>query len=232
MLEAEERLMVEVNKAGAGLTGDLLHCMDADGRPITHGGRRMTAKRRKEVRHVETPYGCVVVERWAYQDSRGGSCHYPMDYHSSGYVCAAAGAFAHETPKGEDASTWWANEACSHLKHEEGAAAGLLEIFEARLTDKRRIGKADREALERAATYFRNNVDRMDYARYTAEGRPTGSGVTEAGCKLIIKKRFCGPGMTWGFRATRHLMRLRALAHSAGDRWNSMWDAILTSKAA
>lgn len=424
MLEAEERLMVEVNKAGAGLTGDLLQCMDADGRAITCGGRRMTAKRKKEVRHVETPYGCVVVERWAYQDSRGGMCHYPMDaagcligaatpkfaqmvsrkmvempaaevvrdlrehharsvtvdfvqrltelagmlaeaavpkpvcsglpsrdvvtsvtigvdgacvlmgqraedakaadgrrervrewrvamvgtitlhdsagerlgtiyaaaappedkddgktafwsvmarevaavkerfpeakytgvsdgasdfvpwlqehtgvqvldfYHASGYVCAAAGAFAHEAPKGEDASTWWAHEACSHLKHEEGAAAGLLEIFEARLSDKRRIGKADREAVERAATYFRNNLDRMDYARYTAEGRPIGSGVTEAGCKLIIKKRFCGPGMTWGFRTARHLMRLRALAHSAGDRWNSMWNAILTSKIA
>ena len=43
-------------------------------------------------------------------------------YHASGYVCAAAGAFAHEAPKGEDASTWWAHEACSHLKHEEGAA--------------------------------------------------------------------------------------------------------------
>lgn len=38
--------------------------------------------------------------------------------------------------------------------------------------------------------------------------------------------------MTWGFRTTRHLLRLRALAHSAGDRWKSMWNAILTSKSA
>ena len=391
MVEAEERLMSEVSKAGVGLTGELLMSMDADGRAISRRGRRMTAKRIKEVRHVETPYGCAVVERWAYQDSSGGACHYPMDaaatligsatpkfarmvsrkmvelsaaevvrdlkehharsvtvdfvqrltelagtlaaaavpapacsglpprdavasisigvdgacvlmgrrsedagttdrrkervrewrvamvgtvtlhdaagerlgtiysatappedkedgkaafwavmgrevaaikerypdakcagvsdgasdfvpwlrehtqvqvldfFHASGYVCAAAGAFAHEVPAGED---------------------------------KRRICKADREALERAATYFRNNLDRMNYAQYAADRHPIGSGVTEAGCKLIIKKRFCGPGMTWSFRMAHHLMRLRAHAHSAGDRWNDMWNAILTRKAA
>ena len=424
MVEAEERLMSEVSKAGVGLTGELLMSMDADGRAISRRGRRMTAKRIKEVRHVETPYGCAVVERWAYQDSSGGACHYPMDaaatligsatpkfarmvsrkmvelsaaevvrdlkehharsvtvdfvqrltelagtlaaaavpapacsglpprdavasisigvdgacvlmgrrsedagttdrrkervrewrvamvgtvtlhdaagerlgtiysatappedkedgkaafwavmgrevaaikerypdakcagvsdgasdfvpwlrehtqvqvldfFHASGYVCAAAGAFAHEVPAGEDPSTWWAQEACSHLKHEEGAAADLLAVFEARLADKRRICKADREALERAATYFRNNLDRMNYAQYAADRHPIGSGVTEAGCKLIIKKRFCGPGMTWSFRMAHHLMRLRAHAHSAGDRWNDMWNAILTRKAA
>ena len=424
MLEAEERLMLEVNKAGAGLTGELLQSMDADGKSLSRGGRNFTAKKNKEVRHVETPYGCTVVERWAYQDSRGGVCHYPLDaaasligaatpkfaqmvsrklvelpasevvrdlranharsvtidfvqrltglvgalaeaavpvsrgaslpppeevaivsvgvdgacvlmgmrtedacaadgrkerirewrvamvgaitlydaagerlgsiyaatappedksegksafwalmerevaavkerypqarytglsdgasdfvpwlrehtgqlvldfYHASGYLCAAAGAFAHEVPRGEDAATWWAQEACSHLKHEEGAAASLLEIFEERLKSKRRIAAADREAVEKAATYFRNNLERMDYASYSAQGLPIGSGVTEAGCKLLVKKRLCGPGMTWGFKMAGHVLKLRALAHSAGERWAGLWRTILTPKAA
>lgn len=419
MLEAEERLMAAVNEASAGLTGQLLESRDADGRPLRRGSRTFTAKRKKEVRHVETPYGCAVVERWAYQSGFGGVCHYPLDeaagligaatpkfaqmvsrkmvempaaevvrdlranhgrsasvdfvqrltglvgalaeaavpvsdaaslpppeqvatvsvgvdgacvlmgmraeeatakdqrkererewrvamigaitlydaggerlgsiyaasappedksegksafwavmdrelaavkkrypqaryaglsdgasdfapwlrertdklildfYHASGYLHAASGAFAHEVPKGED-QTWWSQEACSHLKHGEGAAAGLLQALEERLQSKRRTSAADREAVEKAATYFRNNLERMDYAAYGAEGLPIGSGVTEAGCKLLVKKRLCGPGMTWGFTMAGHILKLRALAHSAGERWAGLWRRILT----
>jgi hypothetical protein len=423
MLDAEECLMTAVNKAGADVTGRLLQSRDADGKPLTREGRTFTARRKKEVRHVETPYGCAVVERWAYQSSLGGVCHYPLDraasligaatpkfaqmisrklvelpaaevvrdlranhsrsvsldfvqrltglvgalaeaavpvsegaglpppekvvtvsvgvdgacvlmgarvenaaaadgrkdrmrewrvamvgaitlydaagerlgsiyaatappedksegksafwaamerevaavkerypqacyvglsdgaadfvpwlrgqterlvldfYHASGYLHAAAGAFAHEVPKGEDAG-WWSQEACSHLKHGEGAAAGLLEVLDARLLSKRALSSADREAVAKAATYFRNNIDRMDYAGCRAAGLPIGSGVTEAGCKLLVKKRLCGPGMTWGFKMAGHILKLRALAHSAGERWAGLWRSILTQQSA
>jgi hypothetical protein len=152
-------------------------------------------------------------------------------YHASGYLHAAAGAFAHEVPKGEDAG-WWSQEACSQLKHVEGAAAGLLEVLDARLLGKRALSSANREAVEKAATYFRNNIDRMDYAGCRAEGLPIGSGVTEAACKLLVKKRLCGPGMTWGFTMAGHILKLRALAHSAGERWAGLWRGIVTQKAA
>jgi hypothetical protein len=424
MLEAEEQLMVAVNTAGTGLTGELLQSMDADGRPIVRkGSRTLTAKAKKEVRHVETPYGCAIAERWAYQSSRGGACHYPMDeaaslvgaatplfakmvsrkmtelpaaevvrdlqenhartvsmdfvqrltglvgdlaalhvpacdgaglpppgavatvsvgvdgacmlmgmkaphatsadgrkdrvrewrvamigaitlydpagqrvgtiyaatappedksegkrafwdmmdshletvkerypkavyvglsdgaadflpwlrdhterqvldyFHASGYLHAAAGAFTHEVPKDEPA-TWWSQEACSHLRHDEGAAALLLETMEERLADERKMTASDREAVQKAVTYFRNNLDRMDYALYSAAGWPVGSGVTEAGCKLLVKKRMCGPGMTWGFKMADHVLKLRSLAHSAGKRWAGLWKSILTPKPA
>lgn len=423
MLEAEEALMRGLNEAGTGLTGGLLETMDADGKPLQRQGRNWTAKRRKEVRHVETPWGCAVVERWAYQPGTGGACFYPMDkaagligaatpkfsqmvsgklvelpaatvvsdlrgnharsvsadfvqrlaelvstlageiapgaeagglppahevatisvgadsaamlmgarredatgddarkermrewrmatigtitlqnfagerigtiyaatappedkeegkaafwkvmdrelaavkarypravytglsdgasdllpwlrantsrvtldfYHASGYVCAVAGAFAHERPRGEE-DDWWAQQACHHLRHEEGAAAALLAVMEERLADPRRLRAPDREALEKAVTYFRNNIDRMDYAACAKEGLPIGSGVTEAGCKLIVKKRFCGPGMTWSFRMAGHLLKLRAVAHSTGERWKALWQQILTTNAA
>lgn len=423
MLEAEECLMAAVNKAGAQVTGSLLEARDADGRPLTREGRRLTAKAKKEVRHVETPYGCVVVERWAYQSSLGGVCHYPLDeavsligaatpkfaqmvsrkmvempaaevvrdlranhsrsvsvdfvqrltglvgalaeaavpvsqgaslppadkvatvsvgvdgacvlmgsrapdagavdgrkdrvrewrvamvgaitlhdaagerlgsiytatappedksegksafwaqmerevaavrerypqafyvgvsdgaadlvpwltrhtdklvldfYHASGYLHAAGGAFEHEVPKGEPAG-WWTQEACSRLKHEEGAAAGLLEALDRRLRSRRALSSANREAVEKAATYFRNNLDRMDYADCHAAGLPIGSGVTEAACKLLVKKRLCGPGMTWGFTMAGHILKLRSLAHSAGERWTGLWHSILNQKTA
>ena len=97
-----------------------------------------------------------------------------------------------------------------------------------RLASTARLGSANRTAPEKAVTYFGNNVERMDYAACAAAGLPIGSGVTEAGCKLLVKKRLCGPGMTWGFTMAGHIPRLRALAHSAGGRWTSLRNAILT----
>ncbi|RYD26099.1 MAG: hypothetical protein EOP86_26440 [Verrucomicrobiaceae bacterium] len=364
ILEAEDQLMAAVNEAGAGLTGQLLSSLDADGRPLVSGeGRTLTAKRARKKRHVETPYGCVVVERWAYQSSKGGTCHYPLDgaasligaatpefaqmlsrkmvelpaaevvrdlrenharavtvdfvqrltglvgalaqsvipvagagtlpgpeevasvsigvdgaclhmgmpaeaeaespqatdgrkgrtrewrvgmvgaitlydktgdrlgtvyaatappedknqgktafwntmekevaavkarypgaaytglsdgandllpwlkehttrqvldfYHACGYLHDAAGAFAHEAPPGE-APSWWSHEACRHLKEDAGTVAALLAEMEERLASPRRLGTADRTALEKAITYFDNNVERMDYAACAA----------------------------------------------------------------
>lgn len=435
MLEAENLLMDQINAAGASLTGHLLESRDAGPQPVERGGRRFTAKHKKEVRHVETPYGCAVVWRRAFQSSLGGVCYYPMDqaagligaatpkfaqmvsrklvelpagevvrdlrenharkvtvdfvqnltglvgalaavtvpapleqcqdlpraeeikvisigvdgacvlmnqraagathadqrkertrewrtamvgaitlhdaaqvrqgtlyaasappveevddagkgtgkkgkaafwavmdqevaavkvrypdamyvglsdgaadllpwlarhtsvqvldfYHASGYVHAAAAAFRHEpVPKGEGAD-WWAQEACRHLRYDEGAAQALLEAFEERLASPRRLSDPAREALQKTTTYFRNNVGRMDYAAYEAAGLPLGSGVTEAGCKLLVKKRLCGPGMSWSFSMAGYLLNLRALAHSAGGRWQSLWKEILTNKTA
>ena len=434
MLEAEELLMVKVNQAGTTLTGWLLDARDAGPLPIERDGRRYTAKHKKEVRHVETPYGCAVVWRRAFQSSFGGICYYPMDeaacligaatpkfaqmvsrklvelpsaevvrdlrenharkvtvdfvqhltslvgalaaamvptplaegedlpkpkdikvisigvdgacvlmnqrsagathcdqrkertrdwrtamvgaitlhdaeqvrqgtlyaatappveevdeegkgtgkkgkaafwavmdrevaavklcypdavyvglsdgaadllpwlaqhtstqvldyYHASGYVHGAAAAFRHEpVPKGEGAD-YWAQEACRYLRYDEGAAPALLETFEERLVSGPALSPATREALQKTTTYFRNNVARMDYAAYEAAGLPLGSGVTEAGCKLLVKKRLCGPGMSWGFSMAGHILKLRALAHSAGGRWQSLWKDILTNRA-
>ena len=431
MLEAEELLMEKINDAGASLTGQLLTARDAPAQSFERGGRRFTAKSKKEVRHVETPYGCAVVWRRAFQSSLGGVCTYPMDeaagligaatpkfaqmvsrklvelpaaevvrdlrenharkvtadfvqrltglvgalaaatlpapltddqdlpeptaikvisigvdgacllmnqrrtdatapdqrkdrtrewrtamvgaltlhdteqvrqgtfyaacappveevdaagqgtgkkgkvafwammerevaavkkrypdatyvglsdgaadllpwlaghtsvqvldyYHASGYVHAAAPAFRHEAVPEREGPDYWAQEACRHLRYDPGAAAGLLAAFKERLASTRSLSEAARTALEKSATYFRNNLARMDYAGYAAAGLPLGSGVTEAGCKLLVKKRLCGPGMSWGFTMAGHLLRLRALAHSTGQRWQSLWQEILT----
>ena len=72
----------------------------------------------------------------------------------------------------------------------------------------------------------------MDYAECTQKALPVGSGVTESACKLLVKKRLCGPGMTWGFRMAEHVLKLRAAAHSTGARWAALWKSILTNKCA
>ena len=132
-------------------------------------------------------------------------------------------------PGGGEGADWWAQEACRHLRYDKGAAQALLEAFQERLASPRRLPDPAREALQKTTTCFRNNAGRMDYAAYETAGLPLGSGVTEAGCKLLVKKRFCGPGMSWGFSMAGHLLNLRALAHRAGGRWQSFWKEILTT---
>ena len=107
MLEAENLLMDQINAAGTSLTGHLLESRDAGPQPVERGGRRFTAKHKKEVRHVETPYGCAVVWRRAFQSSLGGVCYYPMDQ-AAGLIGAATPKFAQmvsrklvELPAGE-----------------------------------------------------------------------------------------------------------------------------------
>lgn len=117
---------------------------------------------------------------------------------------------------------------CSFLKRGSGAVAELLATMEDRLAKARKMSATDREALSSAIRYFTNNAERMDYHRYLEENLPIGSGVTEAACKLLVKKRFCGPGMKWSFTAARRLLNLRAVAQSAGERWDALWTAILT----
>ena len=118
------------------------------------------------------------------------------------------------------------------IRYGAGAAAGLLAAFGERLASSRSQGEASRTALEKSATCFRNNLARMDCAAHEAAGLPPGSGVTEAGGKLLVKKRLCGPGMSWGFTMAGHILRLRALAHSTGPRWQSLWQEILTKPTA
>jgi hypothetical protein len=422
MYDAETALMQKINEAGCDLTGDLMASRDAPGEPLEIGGVRYTAKKRKEKRCIETPYGCTVAECWAYQSAAGGACVYPlvrnasligaatpkfarmitrkmtelpagtvaddlvrnherkisvafiqdlsdltgrlaestvpdftkgelpppeavkiitvsidgatlrmgwsnatggsdarkqraadwrvamvgaitlysdkgerlgtiysatgppenkddgktafwalMDkevaiikarypnaryvgisdgatdfvpwlrqhtselvldfFHAASYLHAAAGAFAHEVPNGE-VPNWWSHEACSFLKHGRGAAAALLTAMTERLADTRSLTTADHEALTSAIRYFTNNTERMDYHRYVEEKLPIGSGVTEAVCKLLVKKRFCGPGMKWSFTAAARLLNLRAIAQSAGERWDALWTEILTKKSA
>ena len=79
LYEAESRMQAALQEAGVELTTLLLQSADADGRPLTRDGVRLTAKSVKEPLIVECTFGSVRIERWAYQSSSGGSCVYPLD---------------------------------------------------------------------------------------------------------------------------------------------------------
>jgi len=51
--------------------------------------------------------------------------------------------------------------------------------------------------LNRTLTYFKNNLNQMNYAAHINQNLPIGSGVTEAACKTLVKQRLSGSGMCW-----------------------------------
>lgn len=141
-------------------------------------------------------------------------------YHAAGYVGTASNAALPTDPLGRPE---WTEERCHRLKHEPGAADRLLTEWEE--LSLKRMSKENKKDLHSAITYFRNHKDKMDYARYQAEGLPIGSGVTEAGCKTLIKQRLCQAGMRWKEKGAGAVLSLRSLVLT-NSRWDQFWDKI------
>lgn len=138
-------------------------------------------------------------------------------WHAAEYLSGAA-AGIHR--KASDRAAWL-ESACHRLKHDKGAAGGLLAEFED-ARENLKGGTAAAEALDKAVSYFGNHLGRMDYHLYGAVGLPIGSGVTEAACKSIVKERLGGSGMQWTIGGVEEVLSLRTLVRS-GKRWEEFW---------
>jgi len=156
-------------------------------------------------------------DHWAWLEER--SLWQILDFwHVSEYLAAVAPAMK----RGKAHQENWLAEACHRLKHQAGEASTLLEEMEQALLSARGSG---RSALEKAISYFRNHLPRMNYALHVAMGLPIGSGVTEAACKSVVKERMSGSGMKWSSFGAQHILALRTLIKSEG-RWEQFWSKI------
>jgi hypothetical protein len=142
-------------------------------------------------------------------------------YHATQYLDRVA-KVVH--PRSRDAQKHWMQQHCHTLKHEGGAAARLLSEMEA-ISLPQRLSATLREGLQEAITYFRNHQHQMHYAEALRDHLPIGSGVTEAGCKVIIKARLCAAGMKWKEQGAAIVLSLRTLSYSQG-RWQQFWSKI------
>jgi len=61
-----------------------------------------------------------------------------------------------------------------------------------------------------AVTYFNNNIQRMRYDRFRADGYMIGSGTIESGCKQIVSQRLKLPGAQWTVAGAVHTAKARA----------------------
>lgn len=139
-------------------------------------------------------------------------------YHAASYLEMLAKALY---PADEEASAAQAEQWCSLLKAEGGAVT--LEVL--RQWDwPARKSAALREQLGCVLEYFGNNVHRMEYPEYLAEGWQIGSGVIESACKTVVGQRLKGAGMRWGVAGAHALCHVRALYRSEKGQWQAFWD--------
>jgi hypothetical protein len=143
-------------------------------------------------------------------------------YHAASYLEKLAKALH---PQDETAAKNQAEQWCSLLKAEGGAL--VLSVL--REWDwPTRKSAALREQLAAVLTYFENNVHRMEYPEYLAQGWHIGSGVVESACKTVVGQRLKGPGMRWGEQGAHALCHIRALYRSEKGQWQAFWNGPLT----
>ena len=113
------------------------------------------------------------------------------------------------------------------LKHKPGSVAELLKKIREAL-GQRKLGSKVKKGLKTVITHYENNQARMDSPSYRVEFLPIGSGVTEATCKTLVKRRMCGSGMKRKSSGASETLRIRGLIQTEG-RWNQYWENVSQS---
>ena len=72
MLDLENHIQDELNKAGCVATCEALKQFDTDGSSIVLSQTKLTARKQKASQHYECPYGSFSLERFLYQSNEGG----------------------------------------------------------------------------------------------------------------------------------------------------------------
>lgn len=129
-------------------------------------------------------------------------------YHVKHKVWEMAAALCGE---GTPDARQWAQTQCQRI--EDGQAQGVIEALEFLKQSHHRAG----EQIEDLQTYLRNNLDRMDYPTYRAQGLRVGSGAIESANYHVTGARLKLPGMRWSESGAAQMASLRA------DLFNGLW---------
>jgi hypothetical protein len=140
--------------------------------------------------------------------------------HAATYLHTAAEAIFGQGTEAEAYYERWRTT----LRDEEGGVACLLRSF-LYYRNRADLSARAQRTLDTKFNYFRKHAELMQYADFRAAGLPIGSGVTEAGCKELIKARFCRSGMRWKHASGAPLLQLRAIKLS--HHWDSFWSKVM-----
>jgi hypothetical protein len=78
---------------------------------------------------------------------------------------------------------------------------------------------------KQALSYYGNNIERMRYAQFRAQGLLIGSGVIESGCKQIVTQRLKLPGAQWNLAGA-------ILVAKARSTWLSgNWQTLVSARS-
>jgi Uncharacterised protein family (UPF0236) len=113
--------------------------------------------------------------------------------------------------EGKPETRQWAETQCQRI--EDGQAQDVIQALGFL---KQNHHKA-REQIEDLQTYLHNNLDRMDYPTYRAQGLRVGSGAIESTNYHVTGARLKLPGMRWSEDGATQMASLRA------DLFNGVW---------
>jgi len=138
-------------------------------------------------------------------------------YHAASYLEKLAKVTVPQDPAAAQAL---AQPWCGWLKTEGGATT--LAVLREWPWPQRKSAEW-RQPWADTEQYFTNNVHRMEYPEYVAEGWHIGSGVVESACKTVVGQRLKGAGMRWGERGAHGVCHVRALYRSEQGQWQAYW---------
>jgi hypothetical protein len=144
-------------------------------------------------------------------------------FHACEYVSQlAASIFG----KGSKRANEWAEQQRHVLRHEKN---GVARVIASATQQKRRHGlKGTKKDYNGALNYLKKYRKHMDFAERKGRGEPIGSGITEAGCKVIFNQRLKQSGMRWHRKTGQYIVDLRT-ANRSGI-WQRLWNRLLASK--
>jgi hypothetical protein len=110
---------------------------------------------------------------------------------------------------------------CFYRKQKKNAflekCYSLLELGEIDRMADLIMGKAidsNRDSIVKQLAYFTGNKEKMRYGLFRAAGLFIGSGVIEAGCKIIVENRLNRSGMRWTKKHAANVIALRCAIYS------------------
>lgn len=163
--------------------------------------------------------------RWNWQQIKE---HYPeavwiLDFwHAAQHLSQAADAIFGAEPNAKKEA--WFDRWKTTLRDEPNGVASVTRTL-VRYRNQTGLSASSIKELDAQLNYFRTHAERMQYADYTDAGLPIGSGVTEAGCKELIKTRFSRSGMRWNRNSGAKVLQLRAIRLSS--QWDSFWSKVM-----
>jgi hypothetical protein len=145
-------------------------------------------------------------------------------YHAALYVTQLAEALFGPGQRAQN----WARRMRRLLKQKNGVTRLLQSA--AYHKNQENLNAARAEAYRTAYNYLQKRRKQMNYARYRRLGVPRGSGITEAGCKIVFTQRLKQSGMRWERPGGQVIVDLRVLWLSG--IWEEVHQAFLQAQSA
>ncbi|QDU98816.1 hypothetical protein Pla8534_67270 [Lignipirellula cremea] len=143
-------------------------------------------------------------------------------FHACEYVAKLAAAIY---GTGKESANHWAEQQRKTLRDDPN---GVSKVIARAAQQKRRHGlRGTKKDYALALNYFKRYRDYMDYAARRERGEPIGSGITEAGCKVIFNQRLKQSGMRWRRATGQYIVDLRTANRSR--LWPRIWNRLITA---